>query len=375
MRDELSRLLDLLEDRVDLEEQAAISARYQKSLSWDAVDRPPLSLTYPLPTDCPFQPFPHREVFDDPEKMLHNQLVCAFNASLVCHPSVGDDLPFSIRADFGTVIIASLFGAAIEQVGDDPPWILPFSESDGLQAVLDADPLDFSRGWCPRVIQTYECYRDLLADYPKLNRVVAVTLPDLQGPFDNAELLRGSEIFLDLYDQPDRLSAVLERLAQAQTGFARCLQPVIREKTPGFSHQHAVKIAGNILIRNDSTIMMSADMYRDIVAPHDSHVLRESDGGGIHSCGDIAHIADAFFELPGITGLDLGQPAMNDLDHLYARACARRIPLFRMDVPEEQFRSGEARKRFPTGVVYRHHAESAQAAREIYQAYRSASDQ
>ena len=125
MRDELNRLLNHLEDRVDPDEQAAISDRYQKSLNWEAVDRPPLCLTYPLPMDCPFRPFPHREVFDDPEKMLHNQLVCAFNASLVCHPAVGDDLPFSIRADFGTTIIASLFGARIEQVGDDPPWVLP----------------------------------------------------------------------------------------------------------------------------------------------------------------------------------------------------------------------------------------------------------
>jgi hypothetical protein len=374
MRDELSRVLDYLEDRIDLEEQAVISDRYQKSLGWEEVDRPPLCLTYPLPEDCAFQPFPHREVFDDPEKMLHNQLVCGFNASLVCHPSVGGDLPFSIRADFGTTIIASLFGARIEQVGDDPPWVLPSEDTNAYREVLEIDPLDFSRGWCPRVINTYERFRDILANYPKLNQAVAITLPDLQGPFDNAELLRGSEIFLDLYDQTDLLSDLLDRLARAQIGFARHLQPLIKE-SKGYSHQHAVKIAGNILIRNDSTIMMSADMYREIVAPHDSHVLREADGGGIHSCGDISHIADAYLDLPGMTGLDLGQPTMNDLDLLYARACARQLPLFRMDVPEEQFRSGEAKKRFPTGVVFRHHAESAETARELYQAYRACSVQ
>jgi hypothetical protein len=343
-------------------------------LNWETVDRPPLCLTYPLPKDCPFQPFPHREVFDDPEKMLFNQLLCAFNASIVCHPNVGDDLPFSIRGNFGTTIIASLFGATIEQVGDDPPWVIPHPGSDTYQAVLEIDPLDFSRGWCPRVVRTYECFHDLLADYPKLRQVVAITLPDLQGPFDNAELLRGGDIFLDLYDQADLLSAVLKHLAQAQVGFARRLQPLIRENAPGYSHQHAIKIAGNILIRNDSTIMMSADMYRDLVAPHDTHVIGELQGGGIHSCGDISHIADAYFDLPGFAGLDLGQPDMNDLDRLYSSAAARRTPLFRMDVPEDQFRSGEAIKRFPTGVVFRHHAESAESARDIYRAYRAGSN-
>jgi len=373
MRNELRELLDYLEGAVDPDEQAAINDRCHKSLNWETVDRPPLCLTYPLPEPCPFQPFPHREVFEDPEKMLFNQLVCAFDASMVCHPDVGDDLPFSIRGNFGTTIIASLFGATIEQVGDDPPWVLPYPRTDGYQAVLDIDPLDFTQGWCPRVVRTYECFHDLLAGYPKLRQVVAITLPDLQGPFDNAELLRGGDIFLDLYDQADLLDSVLKCLAQAQIGFAKRLQPLIRESA-GYSHQHAVKIAGNILIRNDSTIMMSADMYRDLVAPHDSFVLRESGGGGIHSCGNIGHIADSYFDLPGMAGLDLGQPEMNDLDLLYTRAQARQLPLFRMDVPEEQFRSGEAIKRFPTGVVFRHHAKSAESAKDIYRAYRAGSN-
>jgi len=119
--------------------------------------------------------------------------------------------------------------------------------------------------------------------------------------------------------------------------------------------------------------MMSAEMYRGVVAAHDTEVLKELGGGGIHSCGNFGHLADAYFDLPGVTGLDLGQPEMNDLDLLYARACARQLPLFRMDVPEEQFRSGQAKKRFPTGVVFRHHVESAQVASELYQAYRAGS--
>ena len=61
--------------------------------------------------------------FDDAEKMLFNELVCAFDTSIALRDRVGDDLPLTIRANFGTVLIASMFGAAAEQIGDNPPWI------------------------------------------------------------------------------------------------------------------------------------------------------------------------------------------------------------------------------------------------------------
>ncbi len=368
MNRKLRDLLEYLEVSVNPEDQIAIHERYHQALCWEPVDRLPVSFTYPLPEDCPFQPYRHREVFDDPEKMLYNQLVCAFNTSIVCHRDVGDDLPYSIRADFGTCIIASLFGAKIEQVGDNPPWVIPLEE-DAFQRVLDCDPLDFTQGWCPRVVKTYEYYRDILSHYPVLNQVVAITLPDLQGPFDNAELLRGSGIFLDLYDRPEIVTAVLQYLARAQVGFARRLKPLLQEKNEGFFHQHAMMMAGHILIRNDSPIMMSAQMYGELIAPHDASVLRELDGGGIHSCGNIDHLAGTYLEVPGITVLDLGQPTMNDLDALYNRARKHKIPLSRVDVPKNQLLTGEVAKRFPTGVVLRHHAASLEVAREVFKKY------
>ncbi len=373
MHEKLRKLLEYLEEQTNLENQAAIRERYRKALCWEPVDRLPVSFTYPLPGDFPFQPHPHREIFDNPEKMLYNQLVHGFKASIACHHLLNDDLPYTVRADFGTGIIASIFGATIEQVEDNPPWVLPL-QMDAMQRILDLDPLDFSLGWCPRVIQTYQCYHELLANYPKLQQVIAITLPDLQGPFDNAELLCGSDIFLDLYDRPETVNAVLASMARAQVGFARRLKPLIQEKLEGFFHQHAMMMAGNILIRNDSPIMMSAQMYRELIAPHDAFVLREMDGGGIHSCGNIIHLAESYLEVPRIAVLDLGQAAMNDLDALYIHARMHNIPLNRLEVPEQQLLSGEVLKRFPTGVVLRHHAASLEAAKEIFKKYSTQSE-
>ena len=40
-----------------------------------------------------------------------------------------------------------------------------------------------------------------------------VEQPDLQGPMDNLELLWGSELFYALYDLPDEIHALLDKLA------------------------------------------------------------------------------------------------------------------------------------------------------------------
>ena len=156
MRPELEHLLEYLETRVNLNRQQEIRDHYQRTLQWEPVKRLPIILTYPFPDRTPFTPHPHREIFDDPEKMLYNELVHAFQTSIVCHERVDDDLPYTIRPNFGTVLIASLFGARAEQVEDNPPWVRPFETLAEFQQAIERDPLDFSQGWCPRVIETYD---------------------------------------------------------------------------------------------------------------------------------------------------------------------------------------------------------------------------
>ncbi len=373
MLDRLRQLLDYLEGSVSLERQAEIDRLYARALAWEPVERLPLSLAYPLPGDAAFPPFPHREVFDDPEKMLFNELVHAFETGIASHERVGDDLPWTIRANFGTCIIASMFGARVERIGDNPPWVRAFERPADLERALDCDGLDFSRGWCPRVVERYEFFRAALAGYPRLKAAVRLVLPDLQGPLDSAEMLWGSDLYADLIERPEMVERVLSLLTRAQVGFARLLKPLVNDGPSGTCHQHAAALSGNILIRDDSAIMVSAPMYRERIAPHDERVLREMGGGGIHSCGRITHLAGEFLRLPSIRSLDVGQPELNDLDTLYARARERKVALIRMDVSEAELLSGRVTERFPTGAVLRHRAESVQAAARVMAAYRKRS--
>lgn len=369
MNKQLSTLLFTLEDKLSTENQHKIADLHHKALNWEPVERLPLIISFPYPKSASIQPFPHREIFDNPEKMLYNELVHAFETSIFLHSEIRDDLPYTVRANFGTVIIASLFGGKVEQRDDNPPWVRHFETLDEFKTIFEKDPLDFSQGICPQVVERYRLYNDILSDFPNLKKCIKVVLPDLQGPLDSLELLRGSEIYTDFILDPEMIENGLKLMAEAQVGFAKHLQSLITEGTENYSFQHAVPIKGNILIRNDSAIMISSDMYSSQVAAHDEFVLKEMGGGGIHSCGKIDFNLNEIFKLPSIQCFDFGQSYLNDINSVYPLARDKKIPLLRIRPQKEELLSGEIQKMFPTGISLVYEASSFEEAKFVSKEY------
>lgn len=359
MNTRLEKLLSHLAQTLDPERDRRIACRHRHALCYEPLDRLPLICMYPFPPDSPWQPYPHHEIFDDPEKMLFNELVSAWDTSIVYRAGIGDDLPATVRANFGTVLIASMFGAPVEQREDNPPWIVHRPGHDiSLEQIANTDPADFSQGWIPRAAERMQAYHEAFAHFPELQASVRIVLPDLQGPFDNLELIHGSEAFLRLVADPNLVDAALRNLATAQIGLVQYFGQWTTEPDAGFSHQHGFPLAGNVLLRNDSCIMVSPEMYRHQIAPHDERVLRECGGGGIHSCGTISHLVEEFLALPSLRTIDFGQSEMNDVESIYARAASRKIPLTRVAVRPEDLAAGRVDERFPTGVSLIYRAES-----------------
>jgi len=361
----LEIILHILEDRINPEQQQKIEKNFIQSFNWEPVDRLPLRCTFPYPKSNDLQPFPHCEIFDNPEKMLYNELVHAFDTSIFLHSEIQDDLPYTIRANFGTVIIASIFGGKVEQRGNNPPWVCHFETREEYKTIFEKDPLDFSQGICPEIIERYKFYSDILQDYPNLQKYIKIVLPDLQGPLDSLELLRGSGIFEDFILEPEMTEKGLHLMTLAQVGFAKYLQKYCTDVQGDFLHQHATTIKGKILIRNDSAIMISPEMYTEQVAHHDEFVLKEMGGGGIHACGKIDFNIPAIFSLPSIQCFDFGQSSLNDLDTVYSLARERKIALLRLQVGENELLSGDIKRRFPTGVSLAYEASSFEDAKDV----------
>ena len=116
--------------------------------------------------------------------------------------------------------------------------------------------------------------------------------------------------------------------------------------------------------------MLSPQMYRELIAPHDETVLQALGGGGVHSCGNFMHQVDGLLELPSLRCLDFGQSYLNDVDAVYAQARERGVGLTRVYATREELTSGAIGRRFPTGVTFLFEAASLDEAREVLAAYR-----
>ena len=386
----LKRILDELEERVSPEDQKKIRERHIKALNWETLEKLPLAFTYPIPTDFledragrelnPAQVsfegdsnslnwiYPPKEAFYNPEKMLINQLLIGFG-SIYYHNQIRDSLPYTVRANFGTGIISSLFGAEIRFTDDNPPWA---SGDKRIEDYLEVDHLDFKRGICPRVLNRYKFYQEIFENYPKLKRSIAIVSPDLQGPLDVAEQLAGSRVYTEMIRDPELIERFLGKISQSIINFAQKVSQYTNEHLPrNYSQQHGVVIKGNILIREDSAINLSPKTYRKHVLPHDEMILKKLGGGGVHFCGDGRHLVPEMRKSSRIDCLDLGQPEMMDLNEIYQMAKEVKIPVLRARFPAQELTDPELQQKFPTGMTLRHSAGSLEEAVRINERYRN----
>jgi hypothetical protein len=382
----LIRLLDELEGRLSPMRQEKVRQRHLRALNWEPIKKLPLVLSYPIPREFGLkkQPnvdiasgtqaslsavnyvYPYEETFDNPEKMLIDQLLLGFG-SIYYNYKILDDLPYTIRANFGTVIVASLFGAKIKFSEGLPPWA---TDHGDLQQYLEIDHLDLDRGICKKVIDRYRFYKEVLSEYPSVKQSVSLVMPDLQGPIDIAEQLVGSHVYTWMVKKPKLVCDLLTKISEAIISCANAIRPYTDEHLPlGYTHQHGVVIKGNILIREDSAINVSPSMYEQQIIPHNKRIIAALGGGGLHFCGNGQQLIPAMLHHPEVRCIDFGQPQLMELEEIYEQANKRQVPILRARFPKEELLSTNLQKRFPTGMIIVHEAKSFEEAKEISQEY------
>ena len=371
---QLDRLLQLVEEHIDLEHCAQVDARYRRTLAGEETDRLPLVVQAPWsggwrPPD-PWNQFEHyrnRQAYDYPIAMMQNMLLERVVPGLV----LKDDNPLAIRNNHGTIQIGSLFGMEWGMRGDDPPWIKPLNSAEPVRALVEkSEPVDLSGGVIDRSVETLRFYADQLAKFPKCNQVIQISMPDLQGPFDTAEQLWGSEIYMGLIEEPELVTALMEKVVQTMLEVEKLYRPLTKDRLEPFANsQHGYNIPGRLLLRNDSSILMSPDHYRHIVAPMDAQLLKMVGGGSLHFCGNGEHMIEPMLEIPEVEGLDFGQSEMMDIRRIYALCRERNVTITNHIPPREELIDGTIRRDFPTGVVLVYQTESVEDGREVVQAY------
>jgi hypothetical protein len=324
--DKLDALLDFLEERIDEEHIHGTERLHVDAMRFQPVPRLPVTLVFP-PADISL--FPYEEAFHDPEKMLFNELVRTVGGtSTYTSVMVKDDFPPHVRSNHGVGIIASLFGAECRIFNNTMPWVEHLGHEEIKKVAAKGVP-ELYQALGKRVVDTHRYYLEKLKAYPKCSRCIRVTQPDLQGPFDIAELLVGGDIFLGVYDYPELLHELLSVITETYIAFRKSLEPLLTDSAgDGFMYLHGCIFGGKVLIKDDTGMAnLSGEMYREFSKIYNDRIIEAFGGGSMHYCGPPKDWTHGAVETPSLRGINFGNPEMHDLamEHAYWRE--RKVPI------------------------------------------------
>jgi len=243
--------------------------------------------------------------------------------------AAGDGALLSVRANYGTSIIALLFGVEpfiMPAETDTLPTTVPLHDAAAVRRIVGLGLPDLNAGYGSRVFEMGERFRAIGREYPNIGRHVHIYHPDAQGPLDICEVIWGCEIFLAFYDEPDLVKALLELVTDTYAAFMRAWGKIVPFRKGSNVHWDIMH-KGSIMLRDDSAMNISPALFDEFVVPYDQRLLAEFGGGAIHFCGRGDHFIPRMSRIKGLHAVNLSQPELNNMEIIFANTIDKGINL------------------------------------------------
>ena len=117
----------------------------------------------------------------------------------------------------------------------------------------------------------------------------------------------GSDIYLGFYDEPELIKDLMKLINKTYISYLKEVKKYINDEKDGFLYHWETLFKGNIVLRNDSTVNLSKDMYKEFVKPYDEEILDAFDGGSIHFCGRADQWIFEMIKSNGLMGMNFGK--------------------------------------------------------------------
>ena len=326
--DSVTRMLEFLEKNIDTHHCIEVEKRHLDALSFTPGAIPPLAVVAkPLE-----KLLPRDEAFNNPEIMLHNELLESepMLGSIINSVYIKDDFPFHIRSNHGIAMTHSLLGGKYQVDPDNMPWALPLDVSIG----------EYRREWenkafeiqnnevFKKVLETYDYFKYRLSEYPICRKHIKLSHPNLNAPFQAAQSLIGNDFFLELYDNPDDVHWLLKRATETYIELFKLVDPLMDNAASdkAFMYIHGGIYPCRTILKNDTAVaMLSEEHYLEFCRPYDEMVTKELGDICIHYCGASRDFHGKIINVPGLKGINYGDPQMQDMDTVINEWIERKI--------------------------------------------------
>lgn len=343
----LHKLLTYLESIIDLDHYNSSIELQKKTVRFEETDRLCMRTSYP---SLEFKPYSMEETHEDMAKMMYNELLANISTFEAKDSSLA-----MIRANYGVGTLPSAFGVKSKIVNGNMPWVEHVSK-DEIKEIISKGVPDGKTGFGQKVIETYEFYRETLKKYPKCNEAIRLFHPDFQGPLDVAHLIWGADIYMDMYDEPELVHELMQLVTETYIDRMKRVKPYLNDEIDGFNCHWSHLYPGRILLRNDSAVNLSLDMYKEFSKKYDDMIYDVFGAASMHFCGR----ADQWiFEMAGsdnITGLNFGHMpnvifGQEYLDFLKPEVFDKKKPVIGYTLLREDFDALDKEK-YHTGISY-----------------------
>ncbi len=324
MKIELERYLEDVESRLDDGQEARVLEEWMEWVHHKNASGPfEAAPRRPAPSALEWPHIAINDAIADDTLAIYRELE-GVNDAL----AKGKSTILRVRANYGVGNVATAFGAetfVMPRETDTLPNVRAMDE-DRVAALIGKPLPDLGAGNFAAILRFARNWQEIQKKYPKIGRYVRAEQPDLQGPMDNLELIMGSSaVFYGLYDEAETMHALLDiitgTMEKLMDGWLSCF-PENRAFANYFTHVEE----GMLCIRDDSAMNLSPEMFSEFIAPYDGRLLKKY-GGLIHFCGRGDHFIGRMTAMEGLSGVNMSQPHLNDMEKIYAATIDRGIHL------------------------------------------------
>ncbi len=357
---QLQELLEYLENLIEPEHVDRVIELQIQALRHKPIPHPIIRTIFPV-TD--FTPFPMDQIHEDVGKMMYNELLTCLQPTLSKDYSVP-----MIRANYGVGTLPSLFGLKSRIVGGNMPWV-DHASMHGVQEIISNGVPNLDSGFGKKISLTHEYYQEALSKYPKCQAAIKIYHPDFQGPFDVAHLIFGSDIYTAFYDDEELVQDLLRVVSDTYIAMMKRVKTEIDDDFDDFCFHWFHVYGGNIVLRDDSSVNLSADMYNEHIRPHNQRIIDEFGSGSIHFCGRADQWVFDVMNINNLCGLNFGymenvEFGQKYLDFVTPAMLSKNIPNCAYTLSQKHYAELDFKK-YNTGITFNVEVSSPQQAKSL----------